>query len=819
MNPLLLAALAVFTLATTSARAGFIQGQVPEFSKGADQWDGRRSFTAGGIAVDPITGKVFISDITGHRVLRYPASVNTDAILANTTEAEAVLGQVDLFATGLGAGVSGLNTPLGLAFDSSGNLYVADSGNHRIVRFSDASIVASGTQIDGVLGQASASTNTAGNGPAQLNDPQSITIFGRFLAVADTGNQRVQVFHDFPNQFAGASVSQSYGTGSQGISSTAMNQPSGVAISSYGSALMPRLRLWVADRGNNRVLRFDELDGNPIINGRTYDKTADGVLGQTSFTINTRNDTPSANNLSALSVLTSGNRLYVGDNVFGRVLRFDNAGALANGAAANGVLGQVDFTSKGPGVAGNGVAFSGARLWTTAGTRAGRFDAPTSGGATPFADTVLTSSAVSTADNFHHSAEDLITRKFYLYAPASGGSIRRYASCVAFRVGLPAEFTLSLTTSAAGFTAGTGIGGLAAHDGHLTFSDTSKHRVLDIPNAATITTNNAAQYVLYGQPSSTAITPGINDAGLTRMNSPRAVCWAVSPTGATLCLFVADTGNHRVLRYFPASVGIADLFGDGLGVSGTTASRLNGPQGLAYDGKSGLLHVADTGNNRLLQFRAYTSGSAASFTPGPAVGVLGQPDFTSFTAGSGVGKLNAPDSIALTPNLLGNGSEIFIMDRGNNRIARCAYNNNILPPPPLFIDLTFNTFSPTNNQLYAYPSTRNLSIDYVGSLTMELSGPDHQRTLWVTGNQRVTWFQRRYTPTILSFTRAGTSSQMSFTKRPYFPYRIDLSSDLKFFEPWSTTEFFQSVDATGQMTDLRTDPRKFYRITELGITD
>ncbi len=813
------AALAIFTFATTSASAGFIQGQVPEFSKGADQWDARRSFTAGGIAVDPTTGKVFISDTIGHRVLRYPATVNTDTILANATEAEAVLGQVDLFATGLGSGAAGLNTPLGLAFDSLGNLYVADSGNHRIVRFTDASIVDSGNNINGVLGQATAFTNTAGNGPAQLNDPHSIVIFGSYLAVADTGNHRVQVFHDFPNQFAGASVSQSYGTGSQGISSTVMNQPSGVAISSYGTVLMPRLRLWVADRGNNRVLRFDELDGNPVINGRTYDKTADGVLGQTSFTTDTRGDTRSASNLSALSVLTSGTQLFVGDRVFSRVLRFDNAGALANGAAASGVLGQSSFTSQDSPVSGTGVALAGARLWTTAGTSAARFDAPTSGSVIPFANTILTNSAASTNDDFHHSAEDLVTKKFYLYTPAAGGTIHRHTSCVAFRAGLPPEFILNLITSGAGFAAGTNIGGLAAHDGHLTFSDTAKHRVIDIPNAATITTNNAAQFVLYGQPNSSAITPGINDAGLTRMSSPRALCWAVSPAGATLGLFVADTGNNRVLRYFPASPGIADLFGDGLGTSGTSASRLSGPRGLAYDGKSGFLHVADTRNNRLLQFRAFTSGSTSSVAPGPAVGVLGQPDFTSSTAGSGSGKLNLPDSIAVSPSPTSSQTDLFILDRGNIRVALATYNNNPQSQPTLFINTTFNTLSPTNNQPYAYPSTRYLSIGSIGSLTLELSGPDHKRTLWVTGNQRINWFQRNYTPTILSTATPGNSFQMTFTKRPFFSYRIHTSADLSFFQPWSLTNLFGNDDATGKMTETRSDPRKFYRIEELNITD
>ena len=273
------------------APAGFLQGQVPEFTLGVGQWDGRRSFLATAIAVDPVSGKVFISDEQGHRVLRFPASVSMNFSSPDVTEAEAVFGQPDVFSAGPGSRATGLNTPLGLAFDSLGSLYVADSGNHRIARYRNAGSLPSGSPMDGALGQVSLVGNAFGAGPASLNSPRGVAMLGDFLAVADAGNHRVQVFTDFQSAFTGASSSHSYGTGTAGTSATALNQPTGVAISTYGTALVTRYRLWVADGGNNRVLRFDELQGTPVVDGIFYDKTADGVLGQSNFTSNTRDET------------------------------------------------------------------------------------------------------------------------------------------------------------------------------------------------------------------------------------------------------------------------------------------------------------------------------------------------------------------------------------------------------------------------------------------------------------------------------------------------------------------------------------------------
>jgi sugar lactone lactonase YvrE len=813
-----LTALAVFSSCTALLQAGFVQGQVPEFVLGNGRWSETRSFNPGGIAVDPVSGKVFISDTAAHRILRFPASVTTNFTLPDVTEAEAVFGQSSFFGTGPGYFTTGLNTPLGLAFDPSGNLYAADSGNHRIVRYSNAANAPTGAAIDGALGQASLFGNAPGSGPASFNDPHSVTILGGFLAVADTGNHRVQVFHGFPNSFTGAVVSQSYGTGSAGRSATALNQPMGVAISSYGNIAAPRFRLWVADAGNNRVLRFDEIDGILVVDGRQYDKTADGVLGQADYTTDTRGNVPAANNMSAQSLLSPGSSLYIGDPVFGRVLRFNNAAAKANGAAADGVLGQSSMNATDPPVAGIGVALAGTRLWSAAGSGAARFNVPTTAGATWLPDSILKGPADVAGVNFPLMAEDRLLQKCYVYESGTVGSIRRYASCAAFRAGQPPEFTFSLIL-APGIQAGPGLGGLAAHAGHLTLSDTAKHRVIDITNAALVTSSVPAQLKIIGQPNTSSVSPGTNDPGLTRMRFPSALCWGTSPGDNILSLYVADTGNHRVLGYLPDHLGIADIFGGADGVGGTSASRLNGPKGLAYDANSGYLYVADTGNNRLLQFRAFTPLSAAFVPPGPAVGVLGQADFSAFTPGSGTGKLNAPESLALIRSAAGNSSEVFVMDRGNNRVARFNYNNFIAPPPQLLINLTFNTLSPTDNTPYPYPSTRDLLISSVGSLMVEMGGQQDQRSLWITGSQRVTWFQRTYTPTILSVARPGTSFQMIFSKRPFFEYEILLASQLDSFTTSEAIYTFRDGSVTGILTEPPSGPRQFYRVREVSAAE
>ena len=811
----------IFAFCTCASQADFIQGQIPEFTLGAVDWSEQQIFQADGVAVDPVSGKVFFSDATSHRVLRFSASVSTSPLAVNPAEAEAVLGQDSLYGTGARSSAYGLNNPTGLAFDPAGNLYVVDSGNHRVVRFSGAGTAASGAMCDWVLGQASFTGNAQGSGTAAFRDPQGVAILGGYLAVADTGNHRVQVFHDFQTLTSGASVSVSYGTGSAGRSATAFNQPRSVAISTDSRITSSDLRLWVADTGNNRVLRFDQLNGTSLVDGINYNKQADGVLGQVDFTTDNRGSMPTASNLSALSLLVVGQRLFVGDSIFKRILRYDNAAAKGNGAVADGVLGQTSLFSEEPAVTGNALSWTGSAIWSTARSGGSRFDS-TAGVAAAVPNSQLPAApATATGNNVVMMAEDRLLHKCYVYEPASGRLIRRYASCAAFRAGKPPEFIFGVSLSPT-VQVGLTLGGLAAHGGQLTLSDTTKNRVIHISNAAFVTPSIPAQVVIIGQPSASSMNAGLNDAGLTRMNFPTALCWASGPDHSALRLYVADTGNHRVLSYTPALPSIAEIFGGVDGVSGTTSGRLSSPRGLAYDANSGLLHVADTGNNRLLQFRAFTTASTTAVTPGNAVGVLGQPSFTTATTGSGVDQLSGPTSLTLTPSPVNsqNSSEIFVLDQGNRRVALFYYNNVIAPVPPLLIRLTFNTTSTTSTEVYPYPSIRELGIGGSGALMQEMSDRGEPRSLWITAGQRVSWFQRDFTPVVRIDSSPADVFKLTFTSRPFYSHEISASADLQ-ASSWNVVSLEYGADNKLQTYEeaRMSRPRQFYRVREIQISD
>ncbi|ETR65141.1 MAG: hypothetical protein OMM_14750, partial [Candidatus Magnetoglobus multicellularis str. Araruama] len=114
------------------------------------------------VAVDPTTGKVFVCDGLNHRILRFSAA---DSLL-NGSSAEAVFGQSN-FTTGTanrGSGVAAntFNNPTSAYVDSFGRLWVADSTNHRVLRFDHASTKGDGADADAVLGQPNFTSATAG---------------------------------------------------------------------------------------------------------------------------------------------------------------------------------------------------------------------------------------------------------------------------------------------------------------------------------------------------------------------------------------------------------------------------------------------------------------------------------------------------------------------------------------------------------------------------------------------------------------------------------------------------------------------------------
>jgi uncharacterized protein (TIGR03437 family) len=127
-----------------------------------------------------------------------------------------------------------LNSPSGIAVDSGGNWYIADTSNNRIRMVTPAGVI----------------TTIAGNGdPAQWNAPRAIAIDGsNNLYIADTGNNDVL-------KISAAGVTTSI--------ASQLNNPVSVAVDAQGS-------IYIADSGNNRIAQvtaagtlttFAKIDG------------------------------------------------------------------------------------------------------------------------------------------------------------------------------------------------------------------------------------------------------------------------------------------------------------------------------------------------------------------------------------------------------------------------------------------------------------------------------------------------------------------------------------------------------------------------------
>ena len=144
---------------------------------------------------------------------------------------------------GPGAGRGQFAAPAGLSLDAQGNLYVADSQNHRIQKF-DAE-----GQFLGVWG-------ITGGGEGQFNEPWALTVDrDGNIYVADTWNHRIQKF-DADFQFVEAWGRPFLDVGSREPEPLELFGPRDIAIDDEGN-------LWVTDTGNKRLLKFS-ADGDVL---------------------------------------------------------------------------------------------------------------------------------------------------------------------------------------------------------------------------------------------------------------------------------------------------------------------------------------------------------------------------------------------------------------------------------------------------------------------------------------------------------------------------------------------------------------------------
>jgi tripartite motif-containing protein 71 len=173
-----------------------------------------------------------------------------------------------------------LTNPVGVAVDSDGNIWVVDSDDGQVFRYSDNGSLQATFEPDG---------------QGDLSVPQGIGVFEEngqeFVIVADTGNDRIVKFEHVDDSSDGLEFVDA--AGSTGTQNDRFNDPVGIAIDSCSN-------IWVADRLNNRIQQLDK-----------------------DLNFESRINNSSLNRPTGVALSPNGRRLYVVSRDNERVLEFE----------------------------------------------------------------------------------------------------------------------------------------------------------------------------------------------------------------------------------------------------------------------------------------------------------------------------------------------------------------------------------------------------------------------------------------------------------------------------------------------------------------
>ena len=642
------------TTITNGMNASYVLGQA-DFTHGGPGTTQAGMYVPFDVKYDSANKRVFVAEQYNNRVTVWNAD---PATIANGENASKELGQpsgANAFTTSAPAtSQSGMNSPVALAYDSANTrLYVADLNNNRVLIFNVATgTIANGENASNELDQPSGTaftTNTAATTQSGMLNPAALAYDSAHtrLFVGEYNNSRVTVFNTsaLANGMNAANVlgEPDFVTNGGGTTQATLSGTAGIAYDSTNN------QLYVADQNDNRVMLFPTTT---ITNG----ENASDLLGQYTSLTSTATVTYTQSavsgglitlgfyNPSDVAVDAVHHRLFVVDTSNNRVLVYNlNVDNSIPDRVPDYVLGEPDFVTTG-------------------------------GGTTQF--------------SLEHSqglAYDAVNDRLFV-ADSSNVRVMVFNTSTITN-GMNASFELGQPSGANAFTtndSATTQSGMAAPIALAYDAVNSRLFVAEYNNArvtvfnvasGTIANGENASFVL-GQPNfTTNTTPNLTQSGLDHPNGGLAY------DAVNSRLFVSDGGSSRVLVFNVAPGTIANgmnasrVLGNtdfvGTNCCLTTQSELLDEKGLSYDATNGRLFVADSGNQRVLVFKA---GPSTIVNGENASWVLGQVDYvTSQTGGapnvtqSGMA-LDFPSVATSCAQYDPATSRLFVCDTYNNRV-------------------------------------------------------------------------------------------------------------------------------------------------------
>ncbi len=528
-------------------------------------------------------GNIYIADTFNQRIRRVDASGNVSTVAGTGIRSIDPAGRL--------ATATHLSDPNDVAVDGRGNLYIAVTLSFLVYKVDASTGIIStvaGTGTSGYNGDGGAGT------AARISRPRGVAVDrAGNIYIADANNHRIRKVD------ASGAISTVVGDGTGGYSGDGGAATAAQLFLPYGVAADSAGNLYVADRGNHRIRKVDASGAISTVAGTS--NIGDGEAA------------PAAQLALPQEVTAdSAGNLYVADTWNNRIRKVDASTGIISTVAGDGTYGY----------SGDGGAASSAQLALP------RDVAADSAGNLYVADTrnnrirkvdastgVISTVAGSGTYGYSGDGGPAVSAnlRFPYGLDVDGSGNIYFVDRYSFRIRKVDTAGVITTVAGGGTTVGGGGAATAARlfeiqdvavdsAGNFYIAANASHSIRKVDASTGVISTVAGSYSLVG------FSGDGGAAASARLNQPYSV--AVDSSNN---LYIADRNNNRIRKVDASTGNISTVAGSGQsGHNGdecaATAARLRQPSGVAVDG-AGNLYVADRLNNRIRKVSPQPPGS------------------------------------------------------------------------------------------------------------------------------------------------------------------------------------------------------------------